>query len=103
MITPTTSGERVPQALKEPARPGTPHHRRILDVCRVLATARDALRALSWARFKARARAQRPSGMTSAPAWDISPDCRPAGGEAFSMSNALFSSNTYESSSRYNN
>lgn len=54
MITPTTSGERVPQALADQLDLALRTIEEDQDVCRVLATARDALRALSWARFKAR-------------------------------------------------
>ena len=54
MMTPTTSRERLPQALADQLDAALRSIENDCEVCRVITTARDALRALSWARFKAR-------------------------------------------------
>ena len=54
MMTPTTSRERLPQALADQLDLILRGIENDCDVCRVLTTAREGLRALSWARFKAR-------------------------------------------------
>jgi hypothetical protein len=54
MMTPTTSKERLPQALADQLDLTLRTIEDDCDVCRVVSTARDTLRALSWARFKAR-------------------------------------------------
>jgi hypothetical protein len=54
MMTPMTSGEKLPQALADQLDAALRTVAHDCEVCRVITTARDALRALSWARFKAR-------------------------------------------------
>jgi hypothetical protein len=54
MITSTTSGERLPQMLAEQLDLALQAIENDCEVCRVVSAARDALRALSWARFRAR-------------------------------------------------
>jgi hypothetical protein len=54
MVTSATSGERLPQMLAEQLDLALRAIEHDCEVCRVVGTARDALRALSWARFRAR-------------------------------------------------
>lgn len=54
MMTPTTSREHVPQALADRLDEALQGIENDCEVCRLIATARDGLRALSWARFKQR-------------------------------------------------
>lgn len=54
MMTPMTSGERLPQALADQLDVALRSIENDCEVCRVITTARDGLRALSWARFRAR-------------------------------------------------
>ena len=54
MMTPTTSRERLPQALADQLDEILRGIESDCEVCRLLTTAREGLRALSWARFKAR-------------------------------------------------